>query len=405
MIIKKYQASNETDAIMKARDDLGKDAIVMNVKTIRPKGISRLWRKPLVEITAVVDENVSENAKEEIDTKRLQEAVKRAKEEVAALAKEKEENQQQETEKALEQKMNNIQSLLEKQLESRMESRQNEEASKADDDKEKAQKSREEACIELIRQKMIDNEVDEVYADQVIHEIGPALKKDTSVDNVLASVYQKIILKLGKPEYIELEEGSTRFIFFIGPTGVGKTTTIAKIASDFKLNRKAKIAMVTSDTYRIAAVEQLRTYANILGIPLKVVYSAEEMKDMMDEFSGYDVVFVDTAGRSHKNKEQREDIEKLLNVVPEEKRQVYLVLSATIKYRDLQKIADAYRDLADYSLIFTKLDETACIGNVLNLKMYTEAPLSYTTWGQNVPDDIGGINAQSIAKKLLGGND
>lgn len=402
MIIKKYQASNETDAIMKARDDLGKDAIVMNVKTIQPKGIRRLWKKPLVELTAAVDDNQTENAKEEIDTKRLEEAVKRAKEEVASRARE-EENQQAESEKVLEQKMNNIQSLLEKQLESKMENEQKSDAAQMDDKNGKNKKSKEEACIELIRQKMIDNEVDERYADQIIHEIGAVLKKDTTVDKVLASVYQKIILKLGKPNYIELQEESPRFVFFIGPTGVGKTTTIAKIASEFKLNRKAKIAMLTSDTYRIAAVEQLRTYANILGIPLKVIYSAGELKDMIEELNGFDVVFIDTAGRSHKNKEQREDIKELLNVVPEDKRQVYLVLTATTKYKDLCKIADAYKELTEYSLIFTKLDETACLGNVLNLKMYTNASLSYTTWGQNVPDDIGGINAQSIAKKLLGG--
>ncbi|MDD6208759.1 MAG: flagellar biosynthesis protein FlhF [Clostridiales bacterium] len=405
MIIKKYQASNENDAIMKAMDDLGKDAIVMNVKTIRPRGISRLWKKTLVELTAAVDDNQTESVKEEIDTKRLEEAVKRAKEEVAERAKEQEENQQAEAENVLEQKMNNIQSLLEKQLESKMEYEQRSDAASSDDKTGKQKKSKEEACIELIRQKMIDNEVDGKYADQIIHEIGPVLKKDATVDKVLASVYQKIILKLGKPDYIDMEEGATRFVFFIGPTGVGKTTTIAKIASEFKLNRKAKIAMVTSDTYRIAAVEQLRTYANILGIPLKVIYSAEEMRDLVKEFAGFDIVFVDTAGRSHKNKEQWEDIRELLEVVPEEKRQVYLVLTATTKYRDLCRIADAYQELTKYSLIFTKLDETACLGNVLNLKMYTDAPLSYTTWGQNVPDDIGGINAQSIAKKLLGGND
>ncbi len=112
---------------------------------------------------------------------------------------------------------------------------------------------------------------------------------------------------------------------------------------------------------------------------------------------------IDTAGRSHKNAEQTEDIEHLVKVVPEEERDVYLVLSTTTKYRDLVKITETYSKLGKYNLIFTKLDETCCIGNILNIKMLTGVALSYSTSGQNVPDDIEKINAQKIAKQLLGG--
>jgi flagellar biosynthesis protein FlhF len=223
------------------------------------------------------------------------------------------------------------------------------------------------------------------------------------MDNILASIYQKIILKLGQPRTIELNGATPKFVFFIGPTGVGKTTTIAKIASKFKVSEKCKVALLTADTYRIAAVEQLRTYANILGIPLKVIYSQEELKQAKDEFSDYDIVFVDTAGRSHRSKEQRDDIEALINSIPEEDREIYLVLSATTKYRDLVKITETYSEIINYNLIFTKLDETSSIGNIFNIRMLTEAPLSYATFGQNVPDDISRIDAQSIAKQLLRG--
>ena len=223
------------------------------------------------------------------------------------------------------------------------------------------------------------------------------------MDNILSSIYQKIVLKLGQPKMITMGEKTPKFVFFIGPTGVGKTTTIAKIASKFKMNEKAKVAFLTADTYRIAAVEQLRTYGNILSIPLKVVYTEEELKQAKDEFSEFDLVFVDTAGRSHRNKEQRDDIEALINVIPEEEREVYLVLSATTKYRDLVKITEAYSEIINYNLIFTKLDETTSIGNLFNVHMLTEAPLSYATYGQNVPDDIARIDAQSIAKQLLRG--
>ena len=402
MIIKKFQANTETEAIMLAKEELGKDAIVMNIKTISPKGIYKLFRKPLVEITAAVDDNITykndkiknfppitptqpkkqilpdiiyEDMEPSLGIKNLYEDTKEP--------------------SAIEVKLNNLQSLLEKQMNEKEAIQQQEEKSTAT--------NKNLACIQLIYNQLISNEVEEKYANQIITEIEGTLKKDSSMDVILASVYQKIILKLGQPKTIEQPGKGTKFVFVIGPTGVGKTTTIAKIASKFKVDEKAKVAFLTADTYRIAAVEQLRTYANILGIPLKVIYTEEEMKQAREEFAGYDIVFVDTAGRSHRNKDQRDDIELLINCIPESERETYLVLSATTKYRDLVKITEAYAEIVNYNLIFTKLDETSCIGNLFNIRMLTQAPLSYATFGQNVPDDISRIDAQSIAKQLLRG--
>ena len=190
----------------------------------------------------------------------------------------------------------------------------------------------------------------------------------------------------------------------MGPTGVGKTTSIAKLASALKLNQKNNVALVTSDTYRIAAVDQLRTYANILGVPVSVVYSADDLKNIKDKLKTYDIVLVDTAGRSHKNKDQRDDLKELIDAIEKEDRVLYLVLSATTKYSDLVHIVNAYAHFDDYRLIFTKLDETSTYGNILNIRMLTDAPLSYTTYGQDVPKDIGRIDGQKIAKQLLGGS-
>ena len=128
----------------------------------------------------------------------------------------------------------------------------------------------------LIYNKLIDNEVDSRYADEIIGEIENSLKKESNLDSILSAVYQKIILKLGKPKTITLGD-KAKVIFFIGPTGVGKTTTIAKIASSFKIEKEAKVAFITADTYRIAAVEQLNTYASIIDCPVSVVYSVEDM--------------------------------------------------------------------------------------------------------------------------------
>ena len=416
MVIKKYIAKTEEAATALAREELGKDVVIMNVKKNIPKGIAKLFRKESVEVTAAVDEVVPESTPKEIpDFSKLQEAMqgeakpapdsKAAKAEAAraALAEKnqvilEEEPEEEETSEnnAIEQKLSDLQKLLEKQVMTDQGKKEEKEEEKLTD--------KNKAYIRLIRSQMENNEVEETYIEQILEEIEGSLKKDTSLDNILSGVYQKIVLKIGRPRLIDLHAKKKKYVFFIGPTGVGKTTTIAKIASMLKLSGKVKVALVTSDTYRIAAVEQLKTYANILGVPLKVVYSADEMTNTMEELEEYDLVLIDTAGRSHNNKEQKEDIHRLLETVPEEQREVFLVMSATTKYRDLVKISQSYSEITKYSLIFTKLDETDAIGNVFNIRMLTGAPLSYMTWGQNVPDDIGKVDAQKMAKQLLGGN-
>ena len=393
MIIKKFHANNETEAIMLAKEELGKDAIVMNIKTISPKGLYRLFKKPLVEVTAAIDDNIIyRNDKTPIPKKQSFPDIIYD-EPVASPTQETDHRKES---SAIEEKLDNLQSLLEKQMVER-------EAAKDTTEKFKAS-GKNLACIQLIYNQLIMNEVDEKYANQILNEIEGTLKKDSSMDNILSGIYQKIVLKLGQPITIKIKGNTPKFVFFIGPTGVGKTTTIAKIASKLKVEEKAKVAFVTSDTYRIAAVEQLRTYANILGIPLKVVYNIDEMVQSRKEFSDYDVIFVDTAGRSHRSKNQRDDIEGLIKAIPDNEREIYLVLSATTKYRDLVTITEAYSEMVGYNLIFTKLDETSSVGNLFNIRMLTNAPLSYATFGQDVPDDIDRIDPQSIAKQLLRGH-
>ena len=243
--------------------------------------------------------------------------------------------------------------------------------------------------------------------EKLIENVRQAAKKKEikGTEDVLPFLKKQIAAML-KDDGVRTRIGARpTVILVVGVNGVGKTTTIAKLASMLSLEKKLKCALVTSDTYRIAAVEQLTTYASILQIPLKTLYEPSAMKDALEEFKDYDVVLVDTAGRSHRNRQQRDDIEKLINYVPKELREIYLVLSVTTKYRDLLKITGTYSEVSDYKLIFTKLDETGTIGNILNIRMATGAPLSYSTFGQNVPDDISETDAQAIAKQLLGGSD
>lgn len=419
MVIKKFIATTEEEAVGLAKAELGEDAVIMNVKTMIPRGISKLFKKPAVEITAAVDENAGE-AKEEVpDFSKLQEAIREQEEYTAPDSKAAKQEEkweklilsdqivndppqleeaakaEPETE-ALEQKLNSLQDLLEKQV---LQSKDKPEETENTREQDKTQ-----AYFQLIREKMIENEVHETFVDQILDSVRSGKNKEWTLDNILAGVYQKIILSFGQSHLIDVRTKKTKYIFFVGPTGVGKTTTIAKIASTLKLTKKTKVALITSDMYRIAAVDQLKTYANILGIPLEVVYSADEMDLVMDKLKDYDLVLVDTAGRSHQNQEQIQDMKQLLDKVPSENKETYLVLSATTKYKDLVKIAETYQKITDYYLVFTKLDETDTVGNILNIRMLTGAALAYATWGQNVPDDIGKIDAQKMAKQLLGGN-
>lgn len=422
MVIRKYIAMSEEEATKLAKEELGEDVVIMNVKKNEPKGLVKLFRKPSVEITAAVDEVKSGEPAEEVpDFSRLQEAIREtnavleaeAKKEMeepktASLPKEpgsgildeeeiinkKDKEEKTGNSKDIEDRLSNLQELLERQMQAEKNAKEEK------DEKENTNQ----AYFDLIKKKLLDNEVEETYVNQILEDISENLNKNANLDSILSGVYQKIVLKIGQPHLIDIKAKKTKFVFFIGPTGVGKTTTIAKIASTLKLTKKTKVALITSDTYRIAAVEQLKTYANILGIPLQVVYTPEDMSHAMEELREFDLVFVDTAGRSHNNQEQKEDVQKLLETVDEANREVFLVLSATTKYKDLVKISMTYAEITKYNLIFTKLDETDTIGSLFNIHMLTGAPLSYTTWGQNVPDDIGKIDAQSIAKQLLGGN-
>ena len=407
MIIKKYQAQTEEEAILQARDDLGKDAIVMNIKKIKPKGIYKLFKKAVVEVTAAVDDaktyssstlrpsrNLSDSELKDNQAKRFEDA---------HIVEEK---------SAIEEKLDSLQNMLKQQIQSNITvvapepAKEKEEVNteKKEKDEEVAKNDKKTQCLNLIKEKMMDNDVTLEYVEQILGEVDKTIKSDASVDNILTTIYQKIVLKLGQTKLIENNSENVKYVFFMGPTGVGKTTSIAKIASEFKLVQKKNICLVTSDTYRIAAVEQLKTYANILNVPLEVVYSASELKDMKERLDEFDLVLVDTAGRSHKNKSQGDDLRELINAVPKDERCEYLVLSVTTKYNDLKQITKAYSDYEDYRLIFTKLDETSTLGNILNIKLLTNASLSYSSWGQDVPNDFGKIDTQSIAKQLLGGS-
>lgn len=412
MIIKKFLANTEKDAIEMAKQELGGNAVVMNIKKVRPRGLAKLFVRSKVEVTAALEEDVSytETGKTAGSARESADIIPASQIPMPPMP-------DKEDEQSIQEKLKKLEMLLEQQMSTGSGDRDisvypdvpeppEEPVKTVYVPPEEQEDERTVACKELIRKQLIQNEVEEEIADLVMDEINRSLPMNASLDQILASVYQKLILMMGQTYPVEevKKDARTKFIFFLGSTGVGKTTTIAKIASRLKLGKDADIALITADTYRIAAVEQLKTYANILSVPLKVIYHPTELAEIVEDMQEYEYCLVDTAGRSHKNKEQIEDIRTLIEQVPIGERQVFLVLNAATKYSDLVEIAEVYAGLTDYSVIFTKLDETSSAGAMLNIHVKTKCPLSYVTTGQNVPDDISEVNPQKVAKQLLGGN-
>ena len=457
MTINKFQGKTKEEAVEKAKAAFGPGAVIMNIKEIKPKGVMGLFSSTTYEVTAAIEtkepvyignagamatqakarENINLAADEEIvipppmrtppreEVRQVNVAtnanvttnptvVAKAEpvmpapvsvQEPAVVQEERSEKpakyarlRHREEEKALEaekkfkERLDNLSVLLDQKF------------GPATEETTKKVVSEELNFVRMIYNTLLKNEVHEKYINQVLDEVEKFIRPGNNVDFILPNIYQKLVLKFGQPKTIELTGKKPNVIFFIGPTGVGKTTTIAKIASKYKVEYNRKVAFITADTYRIAATEQLRVYANILDAPMSIVYSTEDMNEAIEKYQDYDLIFVDTAGFSHKNEQQRNDTKRLLNEVTVEcQKEVYLVLSATTKYNDLMDIVDVYNEIASFKLIFTKLDETSSYGNLLNIKLYADADLSYVTIGQNVPDDIEVFDTQKIVKQLLGG--
>lgn len=255
--------------------------------------------------------------------------------------------------------------------------------------------------VEGIYNSLLDNEIESALAETIVEKIQAEIPEaKLNQDNLIRehlAVFLKEIIQLGEPIKISNKKG--RLVAVVGPTGVGKTTTLAKLTAYFSLMENQDVVLLTADTYRIAAVEQLKTYGEIMDIPVEAVYTSEELVQALEKYQNKDLIFLDTAGRSQKNNEQMLELKELLTAVcPEE---IYLVLSATTKYKDLLDIVSNFKQVNFNKLIFTKLDETADCGAIISLLNYIDEPVSYLTIGQNVPDDIKQASYQDLINPLL----
>ncbi len=454
MTIKKYTGKTKEEAIETAKKELGTQVVIMNIKQIKPKGVIGIFKAPIYEVTVAIEENESapvfkpapmkepvtegnhfdmvadESFHSVLNSKDVPTAIDTLKKPQSysdAYANTKPSSNLSFNEQDLKSAFREISEVMEKSEAAPQKEVPYKAPEKKPEPVEQKPKpefvplqsmmsqkplgnaptleaSEQNNFLKMLYNILMDNEVDEKYVNQILDDLGNVISQSNSLDYLISNVYQKMVLKFGSPSPITLSERRPKIVFVIGPTGVGKTTTIAKIASKFKFEKKKNVAFITTDTYRIAATEQLNVYAGILSAPLSIVVDVNDFNDEVKKYKDMDLVLVDTAGFSHKNQAQKDDLKKLLsNIGDEYEKEIFLVLSATTKYQDLKEIVNTYRSFTDFKIIFTKLDETSAYGNLLNIKMYTGADLSYVTTGQNVPDDIEEIDSQKIVKTLLGG--
>jgi len=248
---------------------------------------------------------------------------------------------------------------------------------------------------------LIDAELSEELARELVERIrdeaaGAELSDPVLMKARIARMLESEIVVTGP---ISVVPGHRRLVALVGPTGVGKTTTIAKLAANYRLKGKRRVGLITVDTYRIAAVEQLRTYADIIDLPMQVVSTPREMREAVRRMSDLELILMDTAGRSPKDEVKIQELRAFLTEA--EADEVHLVLSSVVGSRALVQTAERFTPVGTTALLLTKLDEATGLGNVIPLLRSSRLPLSYLTNGQSVPDDIEIADPHRLARCIL----
>ncbi|MFI4873891.1 MAG: flagellar biosynthesis protein FlhF [Blastopirellula sp. JB062] len=239
-------------------------------------------------------------------------------------------------------------------------------------------------------------------APQIAADLATQLEStaaDAQERDLRQTLHQRIAESFRTGGDLEDSQRGPLRIALVGPTGVGKTTTIAKLAARAKFTQKLRVGLITVDTYRIAAVDQLRAYAEIMDLPMQIVSTPTEMRDAVDRLAGCDRIFIDTAGRSPRDAVQLQQLQSVLRAAETDVR--YLLLSATTGNRSLQEAERRFAAIEPTALISTKLDEVETLGATFNLMNRTTLPISYVTHGQDVPHSIAVASADELAKQLI----
>jgi flagellar biosynthesis protein FlhF len=398
MRIKRYEAPTIQEALVKVKRDLGPEAVILYTKTFRKGGVLGLFGRPMAEITAGVDLNLLDDiskrkSQQQISTEGVDhpDRIWVKKNEAVGVHPPSNSIELNRTKaKTLQRELNEMKASSFVHV-SRDPNRGDSSALLSEGfvrlKKKFAKQEVEDFLIQKMVREMIAERVDPERGSEVFSWVHGFVSSTLKVAQTSpGSKYQKIIA-------------------FVGPTGVGKTTTLAKLAARFSLMEQKTVVMITADTYRIAATEQLKIYGRIMGIPVEVANSAENISEILAKYKNVDIVLLDTAGRSPSSDSQLDELKVFISKSqPDE---IHLVISATTKYFDMIRIIERFGSSAPINrMIFTKLDETRFYGALLNLMNNFQIPLSYYSVGQNVPDDleIPDVSklADRITKTLLG---
>jgi len=377
MKISVFEAKNTQEAMERVRSELGFDAVILNIKKTKPTGFFSFFRRSSIEITAGLSEFKEIEKPEEPEKSEFEKRQEFLGDELTFAMKEITISEQQSKIDELKKNIKELKTIREE--------------------------------VRKYNSPTVRKYYDELTTKGVLPEVAEAILNEIDLVSDINEVGSSVIGEIVYQSIVSILRGcraaqtERKILAFVGPTGVGKTTTIAKIAGDSMLNQGKKIGLITSDTYRIAAVEQLKHYGEILGVDVSIAHNESDMADFTaDLIRKSDLVLIDTAGRSHKNVENVDELNKMLYAVPENERIVYLVLSLTTKYEDLLSIIDTYSQITDFEIIFTKWDETSQSGTILNIADKIGKPISYICDGQNVPQDISVLSEEKIARALLG---
>ena len=378
MRVKRFVAANIQEAMLQIKTEMGNDAVILHTRYFKEGGVLGLFKKTFVEITAATENGQKHTYKQmSAETQGGRDYNK------LPVAPPAIQSCHLEDLKDMKTLMSEMSYMLERN----------------------SSLTHYPQIGKNLYQRLRKQEIDEKLVNKIVKATLQQLSTQANlppeqINNVLYAQLLKTLKKSNPIVFNHTRQKKPKIYALIGPTGVGKTTTIAKLAAMFAIIEHKKVSLITIDTYRIAAAEQLKTIAEIMNVPVHVVYSYNQLNDCLLELAASDIIFIDTAGRSHKNSQQLEELKNYLDITnPDE---TFLVLAATGKYQDLLEIIEVYSELMNVSrLIFTKLDETSYYGSVYNIACRSKYPLSYFTNGQNIPDDIETANPAKLVQLLM----
>lgn len=407
MRVKRFTGDNVAETMSKIKRELGPEAVILQTRQVKEGGFLGFFARTKVEITAAVEEKVLNQS---AATEAIQEPAKPVNSDVIKKAYDafREKENQAAEEKSFN-KDNYVQESENSSDQLRLNSAQSELKEMHNILKEiKSHLTKDERVSEPLPEHyhkwsdfLTSRGVSRELTQELLARTGGGLAEDQwDNDSLVMDRLKKQILSFcTNTETIRPRKSKTMVVALIGPTGVGKTTTIGKLAAGFSIIERRKVALVTADTYRVAAVEQLKTFGEIIGVPVEVVMTPEGLREAIESHWDKELIFIDTAGRSPHHDLHMSELEAFLK---EAKPDItMLVMSVTTNTPDQLKVYERFKRFSTH-LILTKLDESYCLGSMLDLLVNTKLPIAYLTNGQNVPDDIDAATPEKLAGCILG---